>query len=210
MKNIIDICNSLGIEVPDDKREAFNKEVLENYKTVAEFEKKVSKLEADRDNWKEKAESANETLDKYKDVDAEGMKAEIEKYKKEAERLDADYKAKLEERDFNDALNAAMANYKFTSEAAKKSVMNELKGAGLQLRKGEIIGLDQVINQIKADDASAFVDEKKEQLEQGKAKFTSVMKDSGNGAMTKEEIMSIKDATERQAAIAANISLFKH
>jgi len=211
MKNIIDICKEFGADIPDDKMEDFKKEVAENYKTIAEFDKKVGKLEADRDNWKEKAESANETLEKYKDINPEEMTAEIEKYKKKAEDLDADYKAKLAERDFNDALTVAMNGHKFTSEAAKKSVMNEIKSAGLTMRNGVIVGLDDVIKQIKESDASAFVDDKKESQEQNKAKFTATMKDNGgNNAMTREEIMSIKDATERQAAIAQNISLFKN
>ena len=41
MKNIIDILKGLGIEVPEDKASDLNKEVAENYKTVAEFDKKV-------------------------------------------------------------------------------------------------------------------------------------------------------------------------
>ena len=44
MKNINEILKSYGVEIPSDKKEAFDKEVLENYKTVAEVEGIKNKL----------------------------------------------------------------------------------------------------------------------------------------------------------------------
>ena len=46
MKNIYEILKSYGIEIPEDKKEAFDKEVLENYKTVKEVDSLRNKLEA--------------------------------------------------------------------------------------------------------------------------------------------------------------------
>lgn len=209
MENINDICTKLGIEIPNDKKEAFNKAVNENYKTVAEFEKKIGKVEADRDNWKEKAEEAGVTLEKYKDIDPEAMTAEIEKYKKRTEELDAEYKQKIADRDFTDALKVAMDGYKFTSESAKESVLNKVKSQGLKLSEGKILGLGDYIDQLKESDPSAFVDEKKAALEQKKAKFTDSQNEGGEGTLTKSDIMAIKDREERRAAIAKNIGLFK-
>ena len=47
MKNIVEICKDFGIEIPADKLAEFNKAVAESYKTVAEFEKKVTRLTED-------------------------------------------------------------------------------------------------------------------------------------------------------------------
>ena len=47
MKNIIDICKDFGIEIPAGEHAEFNKAVAENYKTVAEHEKKVNRLTED-------------------------------------------------------------------------------------------------------------------------------------------------------------------
>ena len=58
MQNIIEILKSNGIDVPEDKVATINKAVAENYKTVSEVEKKTSKLESERDSWKERAETA--------------------------------------------------------------------------------------------------------------------------------------------------------
>ena len=57
-----------------------------------------------------------------------------------------------------------------------------------------------------------FVDEKQEQLEAERAKpFTGPLNPNGGGAkkMTREEIFGIKDRTERQKAIAENLSEFQ-
>ena len=44
MKNIHMILSELGIAIPEDKKADFDKAVAENYKTAAEFEKKVNRL----------------------------------------------------------------------------------------------------------------------------------------------------------------------
>ena len=47
MKNIHTILSEVGISIPDDKKAAFDKAVAENYKTLAEHEKKVNRLTED-------------------------------------------------------------------------------------------------------------------------------------------------------------------
>ena len=44
MKNIHTILSEAGITIPEDKKADFDKAVAENYKTTAEFEKKVNRL----------------------------------------------------------------------------------------------------------------------------------------------------------------------
>ena len=44
MKNILEIMKDYGIEVPEDKKKDFEKSVLENYKTVADYNKQVESL----------------------------------------------------------------------------------------------------------------------------------------------------------------------
>lgn len=172
MKNIIDICKDFGLEIPADKQSDFNKAVAENYKTVAEFDKRVGKLESERDAHKDRADTAEEALKGFEGIDPADLNDQIEKWKQKAEQAEKDAQAKLEERDFNDALKAEMEGYKFTSAAAKKAVMSEIQAAGLKLKNGKILGLSDLIEQIKKDDASAFVDEHQEQLESNKPRFT--------------------------------------
>ena len=211
MENIIDICKKMGVEIPADKVEEFNKAVAKNYKTVAEHDKAIEKLTAERDKFKEDAETAAQTLEKFKDIDPEKINEEIEGYKQQLADSEKNYKAELEKRDYNDAIDKLLADIKFSSDAAKRAFKADLVENPLQLRNGAVVGFDDVLKQAKEADPAAFVDEKTEQLEGNKAKFTTESKGNGaNGgtAKTKEEIMAIKDASERQAAIKENISLF--
>lgn len=205
MKNITTILEELGIEIPEDKVSELNKAVAENYKTTAEFDKKVAKVEAERDSWKEQAESAAETLKGFDGVDVNKLNADIAEWKTKAENAEKDYQSKLASRDFDDALKTAMEGYKFSSNAAKNAVLTEIRGMGLKCSDGKILGLSDAVAQIRERDSDAFVDEGNPP-----AKFTTRKSAEGGGKVysSKAEIMKIKDAAERQSAIAANMALF--
>lgn len=210
MQKLIETLKSFGIEIPADKQADVKKALSEHYKNAAENNKAISKLEADRDAWKEKAESAEETLKGFEGIDPAQVQSQLAEYKKKAEDAEKDRDAKLYERDFADALKTELEGVKFTSEAAKKSVMADIKEAGLKMKDGKILGLNDLISQMKEKDASAFVDEKQEQLEAERAKpFTGPLnQNTGGQKMTKSDILNIKDAGQRQSAIAQNLGLF--
>ena len=211
MQKLIDTLKSFGIEIPADKQADVKKALSEHYKNIAEHNKAISKLEADRDTWKEKAETAEETLKGFEGIDPAQVQAQLAEYKKKAEDAEKDRDAKLYERDFADALKAELENVKFSSEAAKKAVMADIKEAGLKLKDGKILGLNDLISQMKEKDASAFVDEAQQQAQQNAARFTAPrgQQTPPGGTKTREEILNIKDRAERQKAIAENISLFQ-
>lgn len=181
----------------------------ENGKDISKLQKERDDLTADRDKWKTQAETAEKTLEGFDGVDVEQLKKDIETYKQKAKDAEDEFAAKINERDFNDALRTALAEIKFTSSAAKTAIESEIKAAGLKLKDGTILGLNDLITQIKAKDASAFVDVKQQQADEGKAKFTQGMSSGSGSTVTKESIMAIKDAKERQQAIRENITLFK-
>ena len=209
MQNIEAILTELGIEVSADKKESLTKKVAENYVTKAEHEKKLGKAETDRDTWKGKAETAESALKGFEGVDLETMQKDLADWKKKAEDAEKNAQAQLYERDFTDALKTEFEGIKFSSEAAKRAIMAEVKKAGLKLKDGKILGLNDLITQMKEKDASAFVDDEQQKAQQNQARFTQPTNKQGQGgALTKDQIMSIKDASERQAAIAANMSLF--
>ena len=83
MQNIIEILKANGIEVPEDKVATINKAVSENYKTISEVEKKTSKLESERDSWKDRAETAEETLKGFEGKDLNAMQKEIDNLKQQ-------------------------------------------------------------------------------------------------------------------------------
>lgn len=209
MQNIIEILKSNGIEVPEDKVSTINKAVAENYKTVSEVEKKTSKLESERDSWKERAENAEETLKGFEGKDFDTITKERDEWKKKAEDAEKEYSAKEAEREKQELLKEAFADIEFTSESAKKAIMAQI-AEGVSVKNGKLIGFNDLLEDAKKNDASAFVDKAQQNLEQNKARFTGPMNNQGGkvGTMTKDEIMAIKDRGERREAMLANKELF--
>lgn len=206
MQKLIDTLKSFGIEISEDKQADVKKALSEHYKNAKEVAKTLSKVESERDDWKERAETAEETLKGFDGIDPANIQTELAGWKKKAEDAEKEFNAKIYDRDFSDALKAALDDVKFSSEAAKKSVMADIKEAGLKLKNGKILGLNDLIEQMKQSDASAFVDES----QQNQARFTThVGQQQTPGSMTKKDIEAIKDPSERQAAIAQNIQLFQ-
>lgn len=210
MKNIITILKELGIEIPSDKTDDLNKEVAENYKTVVEFDKKVGALEKERDTFRKQSEDFETALKDFEGKDFDGLKKELEEFKTKSAEAKKEYEKQIAERDFNDALEKELSELKFTSQSARNSVINEIKGAGLKLVNGKIMGLNDYVKVIKERDKGAFVDEEQKEREEHKARFTdSKDKDKDTNAESKKaEIMKITDTAERQKAMLDNKELF--
>lgn len=61
MKNIFEIMKEFGIEVSEDKQKDFEKKVLENYKTMSDYDVQTKKLEAAEG----KVKTLTDILDKF-------------------------------------------------------------------------------------------------------------------------------------------------
>ena len=81
MKNIETILKEAGLEVTAEQLAAIDKEVKENYKTAVDYDKQKDKLAAAED----KVKTLTESLDKFKDVDADKLNSEIADLKKQLE-----------------------------------------------------------------------------------------------------------------------------
>ena len=184
MKNILEICKDFGLEVPADKHADFLKAVNEEYKTVSDYNKVVVK----RDEFKAAKELAEETLKSFEGIDPAKVNDEIDKWKKAAEEAQQNAQKQLDERDFNDTLKTELDKIQFTSAAARRDVESQIRAAGLKHKDGMILGLTDLLAQIKAAEADAFVDERQQQLEGNKTKFTQPHK--GNPDPGKKYSMS--------------------
>ena len=183
--------------------------MTENGKDLKKLQKENDNLSVDRDTWKEKAEAAETTLKGFEGVDLETMQKELSDWKQKATEAEKSAQAQLYERDFADALKTEFEGIKFSSEAAKRAIMAEVKEAGLKLKDGKILGLNDLIGQMKEKDASAFIDDAQQQAQRNMARFTAPLgKQNAPGTMTRKDIEAIKDPSERQSAIASNLHLF--
>lgn len=149
MKNIEQILKEAGIEVTDEQKAAVNAAVKENYRTIAEFEKQTKKLtaaETDRDTYKGQLDTANETLEKFKDIDPEKQAEEIQKYKQAAKEAQDMATKQILERDQRDYLKGEFDKLKIESGRVRDSLMREIMGEdGLKWKDGTFMGLSDYL-----------------------------------------------------------------
>lgn len=173
MKNIYEIMKSIGLEVPEDKKDAFDKAVNENYKTIKEFEgtqRKLADAEKDRDTYKTKYDDDIKKRDEdlatlKKQLEEAGAdKTTIETLTKNLSDLQNTYdndktawKKQLDDTRYEYAVKEKVEGLKFSSNSAKKAFMSELKEKPLQMRDGVLTGFDDFVNAYRESDADAFV-----------------------------------------------------
>ena len=105
MKNIFEIMKEYELEVPEDKKKDFEKAVLENYKTVSDYETQSEKLKTAEG----KVETLTESLEKFKDVNVDELNSTINTLKTDLANKDQELKDKLADRDFNDLLKDSIS-----------------------------------------------------------------------------------------------------
>ena len=175
MKNIHEILKSVGIEVPADKKEAFDKEVLENYKTISEvnlIRGKLEKAESERDTYKNKYDEDIKKRDadledlqkklKNAGVDAEKLKTletDLATLKTTYEESKGEYEKKLADQAYEFALKQKVDGLKFSSNSAKKAFIADAMKEEMKIKDGELQGFDSFVKSYKENDAGAFISE---------------------------------------------------
>lgn len=134
--------------------------------------------------------------------DAEATRKELERYKQEeADRKKAEKEAETD-RILTEAAEQALDGKEFVNDFTRNHFVAELKKAIADpANKGK--RAVRLFEEMTKDLDGIFKNPQQEKL-----KIPGVDKHSGP-PMTKEDIFKIKDAGERQAAIAANIGLFR-
>ena len=205
MVNVAKELKKLGIEISDEQKESLKKSMGEELYSKEEMEDKVKKASAESEQWKTRAESAEKMLEGLDGKSPEDILKERDNWKRQAEDSKKDYEAKIAEHEKDELLKEAFAEIEFTSESAKKAIMKDISES-VSVRNGKLIGFSDLIEEAKKTDANAFVNK-----QTPPARFTKPNENDpgGDKPTTRESILSIKDRSERQKAIAENISLFQ-
>lgn len=148
MKNIETILGELGIAVPDEQKEALNKAINENYKTVAEVEKKDAKITA----LTEKVKAHEEALKTFEGIDAEGLQAKIADLEKSLKAKDDEYARQLADRDFNEILKDSIVKAKGRNEKSISALLDIEALKTSQNQKEDIVNALEAL--AKAEDTS--------------------------------------------------------
>lgn len=151
-----DFLEALGID-----KETIDKILDENSRDIGREKQKTEQLKSDK-------EAAEQQLaDRVKDIedlkkstgDAAAIKAQLEELQEKYDKETEAYKAQLAERDYGEAINKAIADsgVKFTSKAAEKAFIAEIKTNKFEVKDGVLEGFNQFLEKAKTDDPSAFV-----------------------------------------------------
>lgn len=203
MKEIL--TQLFGDAVTDDAMKQFNAELGKKFVAKADFNAKVEEvktLKGEKKTLEDEVTRLNENANDNEDVkkELEALKAKIDADAKQAEadRISRE-KAESDERLFNEAVGEK----KFSHDAVKSHYFNLFRQ---DLAKEENKGKSAVdiLHNLTKDDATAFTGVTAVKLQGGTPQGVN-----GKHYATKKDIMAIKDSTERQQAIADNISLFQ-
>lgn len=153
MKNIFEILAALGIVIPEDKKQDITKQVAENYKTVAEFEKVKSRLEVERDNYKDSLDTAQNSLKEFEGVDVKDLNTKIANLTADLQKKDTEYQTKISDMEFNSVLDAAISESKAKNSKALKALLDVEM---LKTSKNQADDIKKAIEKVKEENDFLF------------------------------------------------------
>ena len=184
MKNIFDIMKEFGIEVPENHKKDFEKAVLENYKTMADYDKQTEKLTKANDTIKASDTAMKDLqtkLDEYKDVDVSALNQRITDLETEKGNIESDYQKKLAERDFNDLIKEGIAAAHGKNVKAITALLDTETLMQSKNQKEDIAAAIKTLTE--AEDSKMLFGDAIEIAEKG-----NPIGDIGGGKLTPEEI----------------------
>lgn len=160
MKDFKEILKQAGITVTDEQLATVETEMKANYKPIADYNKQKEKLDASD----EKVKTLTASLDKFKDVDPTALTQTIEDLKWQLTQKDAEFAQRLADRDFDDLLNASIANSKGKSAKAIKAYLDI---DTLKKSKNQVEDIKTALETLQKAEDSAFLFEQAKPQPQG-------------------------------------------
>lgn len=136
--------------------------MAEHGQTVEENKKlkeNVESLTTERDGLSEQLKSTNKQIKEFKDLDVDSIKKNLEDLQIKYDTDTKELNDKLSKQNYDFRIQEATAGIKFSSNAAKKSFMEDLSKKGLKLEDNKIMGFDDFLKSYKEADPNAFVKE---------------------------------------------------
>ena len=181
--NIIEKLKSLDVEITTVMEKTFAGEFV----SEKEMEKKLSKLQTENEALKERAETAEETLKGFEGKNFDEITRERDEWKKKAEDAERSHNEKMAKLEKQELLKEAFASIQFTSNSAKKAIVEQISEI-VTVKDGKLVGFNDLLEEAKKNDASAFVNVEQEELEQKKAKFTDKMENNQGNYVDKSDL----------------------
>lgn len=135
------------------EQDAIDKIMAENAKDVSVEQEKTKKAESEANSYKEQLETATASLEKFKNVDPEAMKGEIESLNQQLKDQKAQYEAQEADRVFKESIKTAIREAGGRNE---KSVMALLDMDALKASKNQSEDIKKALETVKESDAYLF------------------------------------------------------
>lgn len=188
-----------GLGLTDEQREA----ILEEHAST------VNAIKEERDRLKADAEKLPDVQRQLDDLKAAGDGGYKEKYEKEHSAFEA-FKSDITAKETKAAKEKAVRAYFESKNITGANLDLAMRGCGEEMAALEMDG-DKIKDTKSLDALIGGTYKSLVSTTQIKGANPATPPGStGSGAMTKDQIMQIKDRAERRAAIAANINLFEN
>lgn len=120
MKNFEQILEESGVKLTEEQKKTINREMGENYKTVADWQNQHDRAE----NLSTQLDTAKEALKKYDGVDVAEKDRTIAGLQADLAAKEKEYLEQIAERDFNDTVKVAIAKHKGRNEKAIRALLD--------------------------------------------------------------------------------------
>lgn len=117
---------------------------------------KFDAMEADRDGYKTRLTEANDKIKEFEGLDIDAVKKEAADWKEKAEQAEKDAAARVAAVEYDTAVKDYVSGIPFSSEAAKRAFVADLKAKELKLENGKLLGADDFKAEMQKADPSAF------------------------------------------------------
>ena len=125
MKDIYSILKDAGVEIAEDKKEAFQKDLFANYKSIAELTKKDDRIKELEDQVKTAQTGlteANKKLEGLKDVD--DLKNQVAQLTKDLTDKETAWQAKVAGMEFDSLIEKAITGAKGKNQKAIMALLD--------------------------------------------------------------------------------------
>lgn len=145
-----------GVKMP---KSAINAIMAENGRDIEAKNNTITTLTTERDGLQTQLTAANTTIQSYKDMDIDGIKAKAGEWETKYNTDTQALKDQLAAAEYGFAVKEAVAGLKFSSESAKKAFVADLTAKKLPLQEGKLLGLEDFAKTYKETDPDAFLQE---------------------------------------------------
>ena len=145
--------SDLGLE-----KEVIDKILDQNGTEITALKTQINTKNEELKPAREQLVEANETINGFKAVDIESIKKAADDWKQKAEKAESDAAAKISQIQFDSLLESTLSTAKAKNAKAVKALLDM---EGLKLDDGKIIGLDDQLAKIKAENDYLFEGDKK-------------------------------------------------